>query len=234
MSICRQRSLVNHSPDLTVAQPLYCNCWDCDICKPRRTTKLIAQALAGKPTRFLTLTVAADRPGSPAEHLQELSKTWRLFVQTFRRHVPDKPFEYLVTVEETKAGQPHLHILLRSPSIPHAVISQWMSNHMDSPIVYIEAVKSKKKTARYVAKYIAKKPAQFGSSKRYWQSTAYVIPDPEREAMHIKLSGKWHMDSRDLATLSYWLENSGFTIDFEDETRLEARAPPYDREYARE
>jgi len=231
LSFCGENSLVNHSPELSLAVTLFCNSWSCEQCNERRQTKLIAQALSGRPTLFLTLTANPMFGDSPADRLKALAKSWRLFVQNYRRHAPNKPLEYLVTVEETKAGEPHLHILIRGRFIPQAVISQWMSDHMDSPIVFIERIKNARKAARYVAKYVAKKPAQFDRSKRYWQSTAYVIPDAEAEATKQTLTGKWFVVFQTLAMLSYRWEMNGATIVFETDNRLEARAPPYEREY---
>jgi len=229
---CGDHSLVNHSEELSVAVTAFCNCWTCPNCVERRQTKLIAQAIAGKPNRFLTLTANPAYGEGPSDRLKALAKSWRLFVQTYRRRSGGATLEYLATVEETKAGEPHLHILIRSKSIPHALISAWMQEHMDSPIVYIEAIKKARNAARYVAKYASKKPAQFDTSKRYWQSSNYVIPDPEREAMKIRLPGKFQFDSRPVAHVSFWWETAGATILYEDEHRVEARPPPYAREFA--
>jgi len=47
---------------------------------------------------------------------------------------------------------------------------------MSSPIVDIRKIRSAKEVIRYVAKYVTKKPAQFGTAKRYWASQHYNPP----------------------------------------------------------
>jgi hypothetical protein len=88
---------------------------------------------------------------------------------------------YMACAEETKAGEPHLHILLRAPFIPQQWISEQMEDLIQSPIVWIERIKSTKSAIAYVSKYVAKAPAQFGKSKRYWMSRHWEINKGDRE-----------------------------------------------------
>lgn len=136
-------------------------------------------ATSGQPNRFLTLTVNPAFEGSPEARLTSLAGAWNIVCKRLRRRYKGKPIEYLAVVEETKRGEPHLHILLKSPFIPHDLISQWMGELIHAPVVDIRSIKSARQIANYVAKYISKKPAQFGTHKRYWQSRAYDQSSPE-------------------------------------------------------
>lgn len=90
-----------------------------------------------------------------------------------------KKLHYMAFNEETEAGEPHLHILLRTRYIPQKWISQIMDILMSSPVVWIERIRGAGKCIAYVAKYVTKSPAQFGKHKRYWVSRNYEIVKKE-------------------------------------------------------
>ncbi len=177
MTICREWLLHRQSPTYAEAKPLLCRSWQCEHCCPLRKRQLMAQAGQGNPNRFLTLTVNPGYLNTPEERLKALAWAWRTVVKRLRREHKGKVIEYLAVVEETKNGEPHLHILLRSPFFPQQQISAYMAELIHAPIVDIQGLKSARQAVAYVAKYITKKPAQFGTSKRYWSSRHYVIGD---------------------------------------------------------
>lgn len=94
-----------------------------------------------------------------------------------------KRLHYMAFAEETKQGEPHLHILLRTKYIPQRWLSQQMAELLNSPVLWIEKIKSVKSTIAYVAKYVTKAPAQFGKSRRYWVSRYYQVNTPDK---HLK------------------------------------------------
>jgi hypothetical protein len=81
----------------------------------------------------------------------------------------------MAVFEETKKGEPHLHILARAPFIPQRWLSDQMSELMKAPIVDIRRVKAAAEAARYVAKYVGKGPKPFAKLKRYWSSPGYDL-----------------------------------------------------------
>lgn len=198
---CRDWTLVKTSEMERRARPLTCRSWGCPECAPARRRQLIATAAAGAPNRFLTLTIRPNNHTTPAERLRTLSHAWRVIVLRLRRLYPTKTIDYLAVCEATQLGEPHLHILLRSPFIPQPLLSAWMQELANSPIVDIRVVKSAKQAALYLAKYIAKQPAQFEGSKRYWQSRAYVIGKEEFKANDTLGALKWTIDTRPLYTI---------------------------------
>jgi len=176
MSFCRNATLVKFTPQKSYARRLYCRSWNCPTCQPSRRKQLLALCASGEPTRFLTLTVNPEIGDSPARRLTLLAWAWRNCVKRLRRSMPSRDIQYLAVVEETKKGEPHLHILLRSPYIPQHLISSIMSDLIDSPIVDIRRIYNARSAINYLAKYISKAPAQFGTAKRYWRSQHYEIP----------------------------------------------------------
>lgn len=89
---------------------------------------------------------------------------------------------YMAFAEETEAKEPHLHILLRTHYIPQRWISQQMDELLQSPIVWVERIKSAGSAIAYVTKYVTKAPAQFGKSRRYWCSKFYQVKNKFKAA----------------------------------------------------
>jgi len=209
MSLCREWSLVKHLPEQRYCKPLYCRSWGCEECGPMRRRRLMAMAAGGEPTRFCTLTVNPSEGESPEQRLAALSNAWRLVVKRLRRLHPSEPVEYLAIVEQTKAGEPHLHILLRSPFVPQAWLSAAMSELINAPIVDIRLIRHAAEVIRYVAKYVTKAPAKMGSAKRYWSSQGYNIPETPTGSTDPSIGPGWTIDKRPLHfIIEEWLYDS--------------------------
>jgi len=210
MTICREWSLVKHGETEFHAKLLLCRSWSCEYCRPMRRSQLLAKCAAGEPTRLLTLTVNPAVASSPEERLLLLANAWRIIVKRLRRERGPGTVEYLAVVEYTKAGEPHLHILLRSRYVPQALLSQWMAELIDAPIVDIRAIKNQKEVIRYVAKYVTKELEANAGRKRYWSSGSW---EPKREAVadpHGVLSAPWTIDRRDLVAVCLEYTYRGF------------------------
>jgi len=208
VTICREWLLTHEHDQGAEAKLLTCRSWSCDYCQPQRKKKLFAQAAAGEPTRFLTLTINPAIGAGPDERLRVLSHSWRTIVKRLRRRYPHREVEYFAVCEETKHGEPHLHILLRSPYIAQSFLSDAMAELAHSPIVDIRRIRGVSQAVRYVAKYIQKKPAQFGTSKRYWQSSHYEIETEESEKYTPQNRKQWRVWRDGVSQLlKHWVEN---------------------------
>jgi len=191
----------------------------------------MAQAASGQPNRFITLTCNPSVEVSPEDRLKVLARAWRLIVKRLRRQHPKRSIEYLAVVEATKRGEPHLHILFRGPFVPQATLSTWMNEIAESPIVDIRRIKNAREVVRYVAKYITKKPAQFGTSKRYWQSVNYQLDKPHQGDEEDDVKGKWFVAMTTLAGLANFMRMNGYTRVEVNDDRLTGIPPPYEGEY---
>lgn len=178
MTVCGGWSLWRADETGTRAITLWCRSWTCADCAPYRVGALKRDAVDGAPTTFITLTVNPLEGQSPTERAQQLSDAWKIVVKRARRKFQKAPLEYLAVFEETKKGEPHLHILCRAPYIPQRWLSDQMNELIKAPIVDIRAVGKVANAARYVAKYVGKGPKAFATMKRYWSSKGYL---PERE-----------------------------------------------------
>jgi len=175
-----------------------------------RRSQLLAKCAAGQPTRLLTLTVNPAVGADPDERLILLANAWRIIVKRLRRERGKGTVEYLAVVEYTKAGEPHLHILLRSGYVPQALLSSWMEELIGAPIVDIRAIRNQKEVIRYVAKYVTKDIEAGAGRKRYWASGAW---EPSWEAPSSDaeiLQAKWVVDRRGLVAICHEYTYRGY------------------------
>lgn len=196
MTICREWSVVKRGPQTSYAKPLLCRSWSCEFCRPMRKLQLMARAGSGLPERFITLTVNPRIGSSPEERLRLLAHAWRNVIKRLRRWRPQKEFEYLAIAEATDAGEPHLHILLRGGYIPQKLLSEFMRDFIESPIVDIRRIRDSRKAVAYVAKYVTKAPLQFGSAKRYWFSRGFEPPADALSHEGIAPDVRWNVERR--------------------------------------
>ncbi len=173
---CSDFALVQQHDFRTVVKPLYCKRWSCPICAPRRGARLMREAAEGNPNRFVTLTVRAGDAAGRARRARALRSAWHAFVIVYRRRHGRASLEYLVVIERTQRGEPHLHILCRSGYISQRWLSAFMGHRIGAPVVDVRAVGSARQAARYVGKYVAKGLAVFPGCKRYWRSLRYLQP----------------------------------------------------------
>jgi hypothetical protein len=107
----------------------------------------------GGSVRFLTLTSSPDAPA-------DIEKSWRaLYMRLKRRGLITG---YIKVPEFTKEGRMHVHILFRGSYVAQALLSAWWADIHKSPVVDIRSFRpytGKKRTASYMAKYMAKEGA---------------------------------------------------------------------------
>lgn len=212
MSICTTWSLVKHGEHVSAAKMLYCRSWNCEICQPKRRRQLLAKCASGRPTRFITLTASREAAGNPRDRLRVLAHAWRTCIKRLHRLHPFTPIEYLAVVEATKAGEPHLHILYRGPYIPQRTLSTWLASLASSPICDIRRIRSQREVIRYVGKYITKKPAQFGTAKRYWSSYHYSEPFEPKPFDLVETSAPWLLSRVPLSALAQEYRERGYVV----------------------
>lgn len=193
MSLCGQWTLVKAAEGERRAKPLPCRSWNCEYCKPRRRSQLMALAGSGLPNRFITLTINPAVGNSQEERLKILSHAWKTVVKRLRYEHPTEDIQYLALVEATKHGEPHLHILYRGPYVKQSLLSKAMEEIASSPIVDIRRIRGLREVIRYVAKYVTKAPAQFGTSKRYWHSADYEVGKADKLAAKFAPLVPWHI-----------------------------------------
>jgi len=213
MSLCGQWTLVKDQGVERRAKPLPCRSWHCPDCAPRRKAQLQALAASGDPNRFITLTINPTVGSSQEERLKILSHAWKTIVKRLRYHHPQEPIQYLALVEATKNGEPHLHILYRGPYVKQSLLSEAMEEIAASPIVDIRRIRGLREVIRYVAKYVTKAPAQFGTSKRYWHSAAYELDKDAYLQARFRPSEPWRIVREDIRyVITQWFADGYMTV----------------------
>ncbi len=175
--LCRDWTLVKQIGSETHATPLKCRCWSCELCAPDRKRQLRALAYAGRPTTFLTLTVNPAWFADRNVRARELVHAWQLLRKRILRRPGVERLPFLAVVEATKAGEPHLHVLMRAPFIPQAWLSKQMQELIGARIVDIRRVDSVGRAAAYISKYLGKAPTKWQGCKRYWRSQDWAPKD---------------------------------------------------------
>ena len=191
MSVCGGWSIEKTDGSGTRAITLWCRSWSCVDCMPYRLAGLKRQAANGNPTTFLTLTVNPARGQSPEHRARELVDAMKLMLKRAGRKFTKLKIEYMAVFEETKKGEPHLHMLMRAPFVPQKWISHTMAELIQAPIVDIRRVNSVRAAAQYVAKYVSKGPKGFGSLKRYWATPKYDQSGREKLERDNERHGQW-------------------------------------------
>lgn len=194
---CSQRTIAIARGDKVHAVPLRCKSWTCPTCAPRRRARLIRECKEGKPNRFVTLTVNPHWLDSPGERGLALSRAWRDYVREYRRRWPHRQLEYMAVLELTARGEPHIHLTVRGGWIDQKDLSRWMNDRIGAPVVDVRMVKREHEVARYVSKYISKRPIRLATMKRYWRSSKYLNA-MERKARRRAYRGRaaWIIDLR--------------------------------------
>lgn len=196
--LCAEYSLVKSREREVVVTPLYCRSWGCETCRPRRKRALKHDILSGRPTTFITLTVNPSYAANALERRRALSDAWAVVVARIKRRYRLTELAYFVVVEATKAGEPHLHILLRAKWIDQAWLSHQMAELIASPIVDVRRIRSKHMAARYIAKYVGKQPGKFGTTKRYWQSRPYISQTDRDRRIAEAAQWRWQVKKVDI------------------------------------
>lgn len=174
--LCREACIVKYGPDAIRMATLFCRSWTCEICAPKRAAQVSGRLQAGKPNKFLTLTVNPAVYSGPIERADRLATAFRKWIRKMRLRFKGQEVEYYAVFERTAQGEPHLHVLGRWPFVAQAEISDFFKAEIRAPIVDIRRVRSKRGASRYVSKYLSKDCQKFGKLKRYFQSRGYCEP----------------------------------------------------------
>lgn len=212
MAYCGEHIAVKATGKEITAVSLRCKSWLCPDCTDTRKAGLIANGIAGQPNKFITLTSRRRKGITEEQAARDLSRAWRLCRLRLMRRYKLKQLPFLAVVERHVSGWPHLHLLYRGPFLSQKLISKWMAELCDGPIVHIKALDNPGRAAAYCAKYCSKCVQKIGSAKRYWQSRDYDLRDPEERGEKKKGQSGWQMETQRLIDKIRVWELNGFAI----------------------
>jgi len=228
VSMCHDAVIVKAEKTHIRAVSLPCNSWFCVHCAIRRRRRVIAQAMDGAPTTFITLTVNPAFGFDPVDRAKHLVRAWRHVVRAAKARYGYKRIPYFAVFEKTKKGEPHLHILCRVKWIDQKWLSDQMDKLMSSPIVDIRKVERSGKAAYYVSKYLGKDPTPFGRLKRYWQTQDWQLYKPAPQERDEADKQGWVYLPQPLPALTSLYCADGYFIvrALPDEVWFQRTAPP--------
>jgi hypothetical protein len=223
MSYCTCRVAVKFEPQQRTAVSLKCRSWKCPTCQPDRQRRLVAEAASGAPSTFLTLTSRRRDGFSAVDAARELIRAWQLIRKRLMRRHGLKRLPFMTVMEATKAGWPHLHIMIRSVWLDRSTISKWMDELTSSPVVDIRRIDNKGRVAAYVAKYAGKCAEQFGTCKRYFKSQDYDLRSEQQKAKFQKRQRGWICGVSNIFALKRAWADEGFVVEWIDSHRIRGR-----------
>lgn len=150
---CGAQTLVHRTSDYVQIAPVLCDRWACKLCGPRRVAwlkKQIGQAVERYELRhFWTLTVWTETC-TAVESFEHVQASWNRLRTTLTKHYGK--FSYVWTVEATKQGYAHLHLLTTLKISRGELSRRWREASRGSFIVDVQPIHSTR-AANYLAKY---------------------------------------------------------------------------------
>jgi hypothetical protein len=136
---------------------VYCKCWDCRFCGPRRALRtkraIIQHAKAQGLSRLLTLTLDPKKlhGQDSTKYINSCFADLRVYLQ--RKY--GKSITYIRVLEYQKNGNAHFHVLI-DRFIPQAWISHAWQAVGGGSHVHITQIRKMRFVAGYLAKYLTK------------------------------------------------------------------------------
>lgn len=160
--------------------PRLCRDRFCLICGRRRAAVIQANLVPltkGRPTRFITLTIAQDQ-ASLAQRIDRLMSGFRRLrrLAIWRERITAAAaFLEVKWSEKARGWHPHLHVVALGRFVPQGQLSAaWRDVTGDSFVVDIRLAQDRTELAKYLTKYVTKPIA------------ADVVRDPDRLAEAIR------------------------------------------------
>jgi len=211
LAACPRGTLVGLHGQSVLLWPSPCRKWNCNDCGPRKARVLASRIALTKARRFITLTTRYRANATPLDELDRMRAAWRTMWKRIRRRQGKAASGYLMVVESTRRGWPHLHIVADCAYVPQRLLSAWWNELTSSPVVDVRKIESERGMARYLAKYLTKQHAAFSGRRRY-SATWYWLPAAPKEPLEPEeLPILWRYRQTPLDVLSASLEAQGYT-----------------------
>ena len=224
--MCGTAVIIQQDDGQARAWPVRCKSWSCPKCAPIRRRQLRAKAYAGNPTTFITLTSNPHYGIDPTDRAKRMAEAWRKLLRRIEQKYHYGKIAYLIVIEATARGEPHMHVLARTKYIDQKWLSQQWEDLTGAKIVHIKKIDNQGQAARYVAKYTSKKPIRYGTMKRYWCSQSYRV-GPKRKMDTEKWRGATTYNAGvTIAAVIVAFQSSGFEVVVSRGGYLEATGPP--------
>jgi hypothetical protein len=192
VSVCGERNVISISPHVHCHATIRCRTWACETCGPELQRQLIARITYGQPNKFLTLTLDSSTGKTPEECHTVFVKQWPKLRAWWSKRTGVKKLPFFLVYEKHESGYPHAHICATADYVDQAEIADKWEELTGSRIVHIKAIHDPRHAARYVAKYMAEEPAQWGKSKRFYCSRNWPKKPMPKATSHYEIEPYWY------------------------------------------
>lgn len=196
-----------------------CRCWRCDGCARGLRARIKAYAIAGKPDKFLTLTVSPIQYEDEHEAARALRKALVHLMQWIARSKRTDAIHYLAVFEKHKSGWPHLHVLARFPYIKHSTLLRRWRKLIGRGGLNIKRPRTTEGVARYVAKYVSKAGEKFDGVRRWWMTRGYTARIKREPREYPWATSPWRREVASLDTLRRTFARNGW-VEIEEANSL--------------
>lgn len=173
MSICGWWTFRQEFAGTVRLRPATCKMWACSDCAPRLKNRLRHRLKCTPVDRLVTLGCKPSLHASPFKAYRAMSDALPRLRERLERQFPALTFEYCAVWEETRAGWPHLHLLVRSGFIPQRALSRHWAELTGAPVVDVRLVSNASGAVNYLAKYLTKQATTPYGIKRYRTSHGF-------------------------------------------------------------
>lgn len=180
MSACGKFTVLYQDGQQCRAFRGFCKNWDCDRCAPYRKRMLCDALAAGSPTAMLTLSVSSNDGRTIEQRAKWLVRCKQVLTKRIRRQYALERLPHAWVLEPQKSGNPHLHVLLRTRYLPHAWLRANWRDISGGTGCHIEKIDSGVASARYIAKYLNKRPLRLRGTRPYFMSRGWKIAPREK------------------------------------------------------
>jgi len=227
---------VNDSGSTIKVIPLFCHKWTCSKCRKVKSYKWRDIAVAGKPQRFITLTLKENKRLTIHYQARIIKKAFPKLVQKIRKEFGE--FEYLVVYELTKKGTPHIHLLQRGVFIPKSWLSREWKKLTGAYIVDIKKIFNPKDVGKYLTKYMGKELGRasvlLSGMRVITKSGNWIIytgdaEDPDNNGDNEDCFDWTFATYKPMEAIRLLIDNYGYIIDHTRNTgAIELHGPPTD------
>jgi hypothetical protein len=155
-TFCGRGALIGYDAQTATFRvvPMTCHRWDCPRCGPHKKALWRRIIIAGRPTRWFTLTVPHGDFATPEAARLRMNAAWNKLAQLIRKKCG--VFEYVKVWEKHLDGYPHLHVIYRGKYCHWKWLKACWKNLTGGSNIFIEELGNAGKVAAYTAKYLSK------------------------------------------------------------------------------
>lgn len=160
----------------------------------------------------MTLTYRMPEAQTQAEAATVIRAAWVHLRKRICRKLGVPTIKYVLIIEWTKRGAPHIHAMLECAYVAQRWLSKQWRELTGSSVVDIRRIKSQSAAAHYLTAYLTKDQAMPKGKHKYSASRGYLPKLPPREYADDEEKPTYYYDSRGLDVLEQAFKDDGLGV----------------------